>query len=74
MDSKEIEKKLNEGELLFCPECDLFFPDTEECEIICCTNPFMGPSDLDIDYMSRLVTENFNKFYNKNNPETGENI
>ena len=65
MDSKEIEKRLNEGELLFCPECDLFYPETEYCEIICCSNPFMGPSDLDIENFSNLLTKNFNEFYNK---------
>ena len=72
MDSKEIKERLAKGEKLFCPECDLWFlyegakdEDDGDCEIIMCANPFMGCSDLDIEAHSKLITNNFNKFYKK---------
>jgi len=56
MQSEEIKKKLAEGELEFCPECDLFEPP-DYCKIICCSNPFTGPSDLDIEaYLNMYKT------------------
>ena len=55
MNSEEIDKRLKKGELLFCSECDLFFSESKTCKIIICSNPFLGPSDLDIeDHMNQL--------------------
>ena len=69
MDSEEIDKRLKDGELLFCPECDLFYPESETCQIIVCTNPFLGPSDLDIENYSEKTKQYFNERYKgvKNN-------
>ncbi|MFW9881473.1 MAG: hypothetical protein ACFFG0_51065 [Candidatus Thorarchaeota archaeon] len=67
MDNEEIDKRLANGELLFCPECDLFHNDNNQavCEIIICTNPFTGPSDLDIEDRITQTVNNFNSFYKK---------
>lgn len=63
--SQELQKRLDEGELLFCPECDLFGLETEECEIVCCNNPFTGPYEGEVQDHYKLITQNFEKFYNK---------
>ena len=67
MNSKEIDERLAKGELLFCPECDLYHDDEGQgvCEVIMCSNPFAGCSDLDIEAHSKLITNNFNEFYRK---------
>jgi len=67
MDSKEIEERLAKGELLYCPECDIWHDDEGQgvCEIIMCANPFIGYSELDIEAHSKLITKNFNKLYNQ---------
>lgn len=67
MDSKEIDERLAKGELLFCPECDLYHNDEGQmvCEIIMCSNPFSGCSDLDIEAFDKLITDNFKEFHKK---------
>lgn len=61
MNLEEIERRTQLGEEVFCPECDLF--DDGECEIICCHNPFTGPSDLDIEDQSKLILKNYKEYY-----------
>lgn len=67
MDSKEIDNRLTKGELLYCPECDLWHDDEGQgvCEIIMCANPFIGYSELDIEVHSKLITNNFKVYYKK---------
>ncbi|MFX0132001.1 MAG: hypothetical protein ACFFDN_00010 [Candidatus Hodarchaeota archaeon] len=60
MEIEEIQRRLNEEELLFCPECDLFHPETEVCEIICCNNPFTGPYEEEIKDHINLIIKCFN--------------
>lgn len=60
MNKKEIDKRLAEGKLLYCPECDLYYEESGVCEIIICANPFIGYSELDIEAYSNLLIKNFN--------------
>ncbi len=64
MYSKEIDERLAKGELLYCPECDLFHDEEGQsvCEIIICANPFMGYSELDFEAYSNLLITNFKKW------------
>lgn len=57
----EIERRLRQGETLVCPDCELFYPDSEECEIICCNDPFKGPDPEEIIERAQQVTEAFYK-------------
>lgn len=63
MELKEIEERLEKGEELYCPECDLFNNETEDCEIIICGNPFIGYSELEIETHKKEIYRNFNKYY-----------
>lgn len=65
LNSIEINKRLREGEILWCPDCDLFYPETDGCEIICCNNPFTGPYQGEIEEHSKLIVNNFKSFYTK---------
>jgi len=76
MDSEEINKRLEAGELLFCPECDLYYEESGTCLIITCSNPFKGASDLDIEAHGEIIKKNFNEFYkiNQNTEKGGDKI
>jgi len=56
MDLDEINRRLKEGEMLYCPECDLYHEECGACDIICCENPFVGYSELSLEaYQNRLL-------------------
>ena len=56
MDLDEIDRRLKDGELLYCPECDLYHEESGICDIICCENPFIGYSKLSLEaHQNRLV-------------------
>lgn len=63
MNIKEIHERLDRGELLYCPECDLYHEESGVCDIIICENPFIGYSELSIEAHQELITKNFKKFY-----------
>ena len=54
MNLQEIENRLKEGYKLFCDDCHLFTKN-EDCLIICCVNPFNGPSDVETEIHVRTV-------------------
>lgn len=62
MELKEIKERIEKGEKLYCPECDLFDNETEDCEIIICENPFIGYSELSIEAHKKRIYKNYNKW------------
>ena len=65
MNSKEINKRLGEGEILWCPDCDLFYTESDTCVIVICNNPFTGPYNGEVEDHSNLIVNNFKSLYTK---------
>lgn len=72
MDEKLPEKRDMELEP-FCPLCEFFYPETEECDIICCDDPFKGPDEEEEkEYQKDIIgflLKKHKKFYNKKRRE-----
>lgn len=60
MDLSEINRRLQAGEELFCADCPMF-SETEECLLICCQDPFKGPSENEIIEHEMFLTEILHK-------------
>lgn len=58
---EDINKRIQAGETLYCSDCDMFFLETEECLLICCQNPFKGPSENEIIEHEMFLTEILHK-------------
>jgi len=68
MHIEEINRRLRNGEKLFCPDCDLFFNDHGQnvCEIIICEDPFSGPTEEDLVNCALRTSVDFKRWKIKN--------
>jgi hypothetical protein len=68
MDLEEIQMRLDQGVKPACPGCE-YFTESEDCLIVMCDNPFVGPMYGEIEDHLEMIES----FYKKSKCEVVKN-